>query len=147
MGAAFRKRTPQHLQFQVVIVVEPDGDKFHAFCPALKGLHADGSTAEEAASEAAQAVPAYVDSLVKHGEPLPLGVTVRVLRHQEEIPEIPEGAFLRYVNLQWPSLQIVPRPTVEWSRPKGRQKNPLPHRRKCLHTRSTSCRLGANSVV
>lgn len=100
-----RRRKPITLQFQVAIIVEPDGDGFHAFCPVLKGLHADGTTADAAAMELAEAVPAYIKSLAKHGESFPIGVDLQILRHQEEMPEIPEGAFLRHVTLQWPSLQ------------------------------------------
>lgn len=62
------------LKFKVEVIVEPDEDGFHAFCPALKGLHVDGGTREEAVANARDAVLAYVASLIKHGDPLPLGV-------------------------------------------------------------------------
>lgn len=29
------------------IIVEPDGDGFHAYCPMLKGLHTAGDTEKE----------------------------------------------------------------------------------------------------
>ena len=53
------------------IVVEPDGDEFHSYCPQLKGLHSSGKTVKEAKKNAMNAAKAYVDSLHKHGEPLP----------------------------------------------------------------------------
>jgi predicted RNase H-like HicB family nuclease len=62
------------LEFQLVVVVEPDEAEFHAFCPALKGLHTAGSTEEEALQNARDAAAAYILSLIKHGDPIPLGV-------------------------------------------------------------------------
>jgi predicted RNase H-like HicB family nuclease len=62
------------LEFQLVFVVEPDEGEFHAFCPALKGLHTAGSTEQEALENAKNAAVAYILSLIKHGDPIPLGV-------------------------------------------------------------------------
>ena len=92
-------RCPLLLSFSVVI--EPDGEEFHAFCPAFKGLHVDGSTKDEALSNVLQAVQVYVDSLVRNREPIPVGPDVQVLE-REELPHIPPGAFLQYIQLQWP---------------------------------------------
>jgi len=64
--------------FQVEIVVEPDGDEYHAYCPALKGLHTCGATVEGALSNARDAAAAYIESLIKHGDPIPIGVAVGV---------------------------------------------------------------------
>ena len=55
---------------RISVYVEPDGGAFHAFNPAFQGLHVDGSTAEEAVRNFAQAVPAYLESLLKHGDPV-----------------------------------------------------------------------------
>jgi predicted RNase H-like HicB family nuclease len=62
------------IEFSVTIVVEPDGNEYHAYCPALKGLHTSGSTREEACQHAADAAMAYLQSLIKHHEPLPIGL-------------------------------------------------------------------------
>jgi predicted RNase H-like HicB family nuclease len=83
------------------VVIEPDGDEFHAFCPALKGLHVDGDTKDEALANAIQAVQVYVQSLVRNREPLPVGPGLEILE-REEMPHIPEGAFLQDIQLQWP---------------------------------------------
>lgn len=48
------------------LIVEPDDTGFHAFSPTLKGLHADGATVHEAAQNFIDAIPAYLESLVKH---------------------------------------------------------------------------------
>ena len=66
--------TKPKIQVTVEIVIEPDGDAFHAYCPALKGLHTCGDTEEEALKNAQNAVQAYLRSLIKHGDPIPLGV-------------------------------------------------------------------------
>ena len=68
----------KQIEFQVEIIVEPDGDKYHAYCPALKGLHACGETVDEALSNARDAAAAYIESLIKHGDPIPVGVVIDV---------------------------------------------------------------------
>ena len=55
------------------VVVEKDGKLFHAFCPGLKGLHVDGKTEDEALQNATEAASCYLASLVRHGDPLPIG--------------------------------------------------------------------------
>ncbi|WP_157654007.1 type II toxin-antitoxin system HicB family antitoxin [Burkholderia ubonensis] len=59
---------------KVRIEVERDGDAYYAYCPDLKGVHVDGNTADEARNNAMLAVSAYVQSLVRHDEPIPLGI-------------------------------------------------------------------------
>ena len=60
--------------FRLEIVVEPDDNGFRAYCPALKGLHTCGDTEEEALSNASDAAEAYLRSLIKHGDPIPVGI-------------------------------------------------------------------------
>lgn len=90
------------LRLKFTVIVEPDGGSFHAFCPAFKGLHVDGKTENEALRNATKAARVYVDSLVAHGEPLPIGPDC-TLDREEQIPTVPPGAFLRHLELQWPS--------------------------------------------
>lgn len=52
----------------IEIAVEPDESGFHAYCPALKGLHVSGSTEKEALQNAKDAATAYLESLIKHGK-------------------------------------------------------------------------------
>jgi predicted RNase H-like HicB family nuclease len=96
----FRFPPEQRLQLSIQFCVEPDGDGFHAFSPALKGLHVDGATEQEAVENFAAEVPAYILSLQKHGEALPVC-------HVEVVSEadVPVGAFMRHVQVAWPSLQ------------------------------------------
>ena len=64
-------------KIRVCVVVEPDEDRFYAYCPDLPGLHVDGETEAEAIDNAKDAVVAYVESLVKHGDPFTIGVIER----------------------------------------------------------------------
>ena len=66
----------------VQIVVEPDDSGFHAYCPALRGIHVSGDTEQEAVRNASDAVIAYLHSLIKHGEPIPVGIVVDEERHR-----------------------------------------------------------------
>lgn len=81
--------TYPRIRVTVQFLVEPDEGGFHAFSPALKGLHVDGETEADAARTFVEAVPAYLESVFQHGEPLPLGVLVEVpsaaTPHIEEI--------------------------------------------------------------
>ena len=74
-----RRVWPTSLEFTVLIAVEPDDNGFHAFCPDLKGLHVEGPTEEEALQNAADCAILYLESLIRHGEPIPIGVAVRDL--------------------------------------------------------------------
>lgn len=65
-------RKVREMFFRVNIIVESDDDKFHAYAPALKGLHVGGDTEKEALENAEDAVIAYLRSLVMDGEPIPL---------------------------------------------------------------------------
>jgi len=58
--------------FSVDMCIEEDGEGFYAYCPALKGLHIDGSTREEAIENLKTAVVLYIESLIKHGDAIPL---------------------------------------------------------------------------
>lgn len=61
------------LSLKIQIIVEKDENSFHAYCPALRGLHVDGDTVEEAFDVAKDAVVLYVQSLIEHGDPIPVG--------------------------------------------------------------------------
>ena len=55
------------------IVVEPDGDRWHAYCPALVGQGGAtwGHTQQEALTNIREVVQMVVESLMEHGEALP----------------------------------------------------------------------------
>jgi len=93
------------LRLSLAVVVEKDGDSYHAYVPAFKGLHVDGDTESEALQNAAEAARVYLYSLVMHGDALPIGPDCSILR-EEKIPSIPVGAMLRHLELQWPSLNM-----------------------------------------
>ena len=54
----------------VVTLSDEDG-VIVASCPALPGCHSQGGDREEALSNIEEAIAAYVESMMKHGEPLP----------------------------------------------------------------------------
>lgn len=95
----------KNITLRLGVIVEPDEDRFHAYCPAFKGLHVDGATAKEALQNAGEAALVYLNSMAANHEPLPIGPDC-VLEQGEEIPVVPQGALLRYLELQWPSLQM-----------------------------------------
>ena len=70
----FRRRKKREISFKIEILIEGDQDRFHAYCPSLKGMHIDGNTEKEALENAKNAIILYIESLVKHGDPIPLDV-------------------------------------------------------------------------
>ena len=57
--------------FKVVVVA--DEDRWHAYCPALKGKGGStwGHTRDEALKHIGEVVQLVVESMLEHGEPLP----------------------------------------------------------------------------
>jgi len=55
------------------VVVEPDGERWHAYCPALvrQGGATWGYTRQEAVRNIQEVVQMVVESLVEHGEAVP----------------------------------------------------------------------------
>jgi antitoxin HicB len=66
------KRTTilSHMKFRVVIAPDEDGF-FVSECPALSGCVSQGKTREEAMTNIRDAIQGYLQSLEKHGEPIP----------------------------------------------------------------------------
>ena len=62
------------VKLRIRILVERDGEEFYAYCPDLKGVHVGGETEEEALRNAREAVEAYIESLMRHQQPIPVGV-------------------------------------------------------------------------
>lgn len=67
------------------VYIEQDEDVvFVASCPALPGCVSQGRTRTEASENIREAIEGYLQSLMKHGEPVPPGIT-------EEIIEVAAG--------------------------------------------------------
>ena len=54
------------------MVIEPDGDNFHAYVPALPGYHTFGATVEEARANIAEAISFHIESMLESGESIPV---------------------------------------------------------------------------
>ena len=68
------KERGDKLRFSVAITVEPDNGEYHAYCEALKGLHTNGKTIDEAVANDRDAITANINYIIKHGEPIPVGI-------------------------------------------------------------------------
>ncbi len=56
--------------YTIIFEAEDEGG-YHAFCPTLPGCHSHGKDVEEARKNIKEAMEAYVESLIKDGEPVP----------------------------------------------------------------------------
>ena len=56
------------------VIVEPDDGRWHAYCPALEtqGASTWGYTREEALQHIDEVTQLVVESMIEHGDPLPL---------------------------------------------------------------------------
>ena len=66
------------MKFRVLIEQDEDG-VFVATCPALPGCVSQGTTRDEARANIADAISGYLQSLEKHGEPIPPAITEEVI--------------------------------------------------------------------
>ena len=99
------EREPMPIQvitLKIRFVVEADGDEFYAYCPDLPGLHVGGATQTEALKNGREAVEAYLQSLIRHKQPIPIGV-------QQECREYSLAGFLREA---WARLCLPKRRSV-----------------------------------
>lgn len=79
------RRDKPRIEFVIRVVIESDENGFHAYCSALKGLHTWGDTKEEALNNAGDAAAAYIQSLIKHGDPIPVGI-IKQKEREETCP-------------------------------------------------------------
>ena len=62
------------------MLIEPDEDGvFVAQCPTLPGCVSQGRTRQEAMDNIRDAIGGYLESLKKHGEPIPPSITEDVV--------------------------------------------------------------------
>lgn len=66
------------MKFRVIIEQDEDG-VFVAECPSLPGCVSEGRTREEAAANIRDAIQGYLQSLKKHGEPVPSPITEEIV--------------------------------------------------------------------
>jgi predicted RNase H-like HicB family nuclease len=59
------------MNYDFTIVIEPDGDSFHAFVPALSGCHSFGDTLDEVRKNIAEAIELHVECMIEDGEDIP----------------------------------------------------------------------------
>ena len=81
-GTMFKK--VRKITFSVGICVEKDGESYYAHCPALPGVHVDGETEEEAIKNSTIAIKLYIESLIDHGDPIP----IQIVKNAEETKEV-----------------------------------------------------------
>ncbi|MFB3892987.1 MAG: type II toxin-antitoxin system HicB family antitoxin [Phycisphaerae bacterium] len=66
------------MKLRVIIEQDEDG-VFVATCPTLPGCISQGQTRDEAKANIVEAISGYLESLRKHGEPIPPPITEEVV--------------------------------------------------------------------
>lgn len=101
----------QNIVVKFKVCVEEDDGGFHAYCPAFKGLHVGGDTVEEAVDNARLAAEMYLQSLFRHGDPLPIGdgfiierEAVQVSASSADVSRMPPEPVLREVTTRVPCV-------------------------------------------
>jgi predicted RNase H-like HicB family nuclease len=57
--------------YSFTVVIEPDGDQFHVYVPALPGCHSFGDNQDEALANIREAIELHVESMLEDGEEVP----------------------------------------------------------------------------
>ncbi|MBI5700699.1 type II toxin-antitoxin system HicB family antitoxin [Candidatus Saganbacteria bacterium] len=61
------------MTYNFTVIMEPEIEGgYHVYCPSLAGGHSFGDTVEEAKNNIKEAIEAFIESLKKSGEPIPL---------------------------------------------------------------------------
>ena len=66
------------MKLRVIIEQDEDG-RFVATCPTLPGCVSQGETRSEARANIIDAIAGYIESLRKHGEPIPPAITEEIV--------------------------------------------------------------------
>ena len=66
------------MRYRVLIEQDEDGQCV-AECPALPGCISQGQSREEALTNIKDAIAGYLESLRKHGDPIPLPITEEIV--------------------------------------------------------------------
>ena len=66
------------MKFRILIEIDEDG-VFVAECPSLPGCISQGRTREESLENIQDAIKGYLESLSKHGEPIPPSIHEEIL--------------------------------------------------------------------
>ena len=71
-GILFSTLIARKYTYSVVLEPDEEGGGFVADVPALPGCHTEGDTRDEAITMAQDAITGYIESLLKHDEPIPV---------------------------------------------------------------------------
>ena len=66
------------LRYRILITEDEDGE-FVAECPSLPGCISQGETRELALENIQDAIKGYLESLKKHGDPIPPSITEEIV--------------------------------------------------------------------
>ncbi len=77
----------------VTVIIEPDDDRFHAYCPGLPGIHIDGETSDEAFKRTRPAIELYLDSMRNHGEEIVSREGLKVVNVKDDAAVVREAEF------------------------------------------------------
>ena len=58
--------------YQYTVVIEPDGEQFHAFVPALPGCHTFGASIEETQANILEAIHLHLEAMREDHEDIPV---------------------------------------------------------------------------
>ncbi len=64
----------RELTLRIRVIVERDDDGYMAYCNELPGLAVEAQDMDDLKAHMKDAVEGYIESLLKHGDPIPIGV-------------------------------------------------------------------------
>lgn len=82
-----KKPKVRSFKFEVFIIIEKDEHGYIAYCPALNGLVVEADTKEEVIKNFHKGFISYMQSILKHNDPIPTGSTFKVKKDMKPIIE------------------------------------------------------------
>lgn len=65
----------QDMKFRIRVIMEKDEDGgLFAYCPDLQGVAVEGENIDDLKRNVEDAVKGYIESLLKHDDPIPVGI-------------------------------------------------------------------------
>jgi predicted RNase H-like HicB family nuclease len=94
------------MRFRVTIEVDEDG-MFVVQCPSLPGCISQGRTREEALENIRDAIKGYLESLKKHGEPIPaVDTLIAAVALNRELIIVTKDRHFDFVREEYPKLRV-----------------------------------------
>jgi len=95
MAVTNLKKSKIAREYVIDVVIEPDEDVYHAYCPVLRGCHTWGHTETEAFTFIQEAVRLHLEDMIDDGEAIPGVGIVDSIDHLNLVFKVKESESIK----------------------------------------------------